>query len=225
MTKLTPTEKTDLAKLEARIHRGLGTFLDVGKALWEIHVRQLYRAEHATFEAYCEDRWQFGRAYGYRLIAAAQVAEAVSPVGDIQPTSERQTRPLQGLPPETQREAWAAATEGGHEPTEEEVRKALADLPPEKQRARIEQAEARAGQRMKQDAVKARRKRGASFCERLLGCLEPESYDAGQPLITGLRVLIEDADPERVARVTEAAKVFAKAIGPVVEHKRKGRAA
>ena len=41
------------------------------------------------------------RAHAYRLIDSAHVQEILSPIGDIQPTSESQTRPLTRL-----RERW-----------------------------------------------------------------------------------------------------------------------
>jgi len=57
----------------------------------------------------------FSRAY--RLIDAAQVVRILSPVGDIQPTSERQIRSLTKLEPEEQREAWKIATAISPKPT------------------------------------------------------------------------------------------------------------
>jgi hypothetical protein len=49
------------------------------------------------------------RAYAYRLIDSAKVVNNLSPIGDIRPTHESQVRPLAGLEPEQQREAWNAA--------------------------------------------------------------------------------------------------------------------
>ena len=57
---------------------------------------------------YCRDRWGMNRAHAYRLIDAANVADNLSPEGDI-PTSERQARPLARLKPEQQAEAWKEA--------------------------------------------------------------------------------------------------------------------
>ncbi len=115
-TDLTTTEQRDLSRLEQAISAGIRIFHRVGKAIMEIQRRRLYRATHPTFEAYCADRWDFGRQYAYRLIAAADVVEALSPNGR-QPTSERQVRPLVGLTPADQRSVWNAGTANGDRPT------------------------------------------------------------------------------------------------------------
>ncbi|MDP9394383.1 MAG: hypothetical protein M3Q27_09115, partial [Actinomycetota bacterium] len=109
MTVLAAVELAQLAECEQTIERGLSTFLEVGTALLMVRDQRLYRQHHATFDAYCVGRWNMGRAYAYRLIAAAEVAEAVSPMGDI--TSERQARELSGLDGDTAREVFTAATE------------------------------------------------------------------------------------------------------------------
>jgi hypothetical protein len=68
--------RTDrLRELEEVVERGLATFVEVGRALQEIRDAQLYRATHA-----------------YRLIDAAEVKVALSPIGDIR--NEAQAREL-----------------------------------------------------------------------------------------------------------------------------------
>jgi hypothetical protein len=57
-TGFVPIDFTRLPKLEAVIKRGLSTFLQVGRALLEIHDGRLYAAEHRTFEEYCSKRWK-----------------------------------------------------------------------------------------------------------------------------------------------------------------------
>jgi len=89
---LAPAEQTRLAELEAVVERGMQTFVEVGLALTEIRDARLYRETHGTFETYLAARWGMSRANGYRMIDAAQVAELVSPMGDIQ--NERQAREL-----------------------------------------------------------------------------------------------------------------------------------
>jgi hypothetical protein len=88
-------EQQRLAELEQVVERGLQTFVDVGLALLEIRDSRLYRATHATFEAYLDQRWKMSRSRGYRLIDSARLAELVSPVGDI--PNERQARELAPL--------------------------------------------------------------------------------------------------------------------------------
>ncbi|MCA9993718.1 MAG: hypothetical protein KDE29_22205 [Anaerolineales bacterium] len=45
------------------------------------------------------------RFYAHRMIAAAEVADNLLPIGNI-PATESQARPLTALEPEQQREAW-----------------------------------------------------------------------------------------------------------------------
>jgi hypothetical protein len=90
--RLEPVERTRLAELEAVVDAGLETFVQVGLALREIRDARLYRDTHATFGDYLDERWNMSRSRGYRLIDAAQVAELVSPMGDI--PNERQAREL-----------------------------------------------------------------------------------------------------------------------------------
>ena len=94
MNLLTTAEHTALEEHEQVIARGLGTFVEVGRALQAIRDGRLYRAHHGTFEAYCQERWRIGRAHAYRLMESAQVIDALSPVGDTTGLSERQAREL-----------------------------------------------------------------------------------------------------------------------------------
>lgn len=82
-----------LPELERVIERGQQTFIEVGRALLEIRDRRLYRETHATFEAYCRERWGWGRSHVYRTMDAARVADALSPMGDT-PPSEREARAM-----------------------------------------------------------------------------------------------------------------------------------
>jgi hypothetical protein len=106
-------EVATLAECEAVISRRLRTFMEVGRALARIRDEQLYRLTHATFEDYCRDRWEIGRAHAYRLVAAAEVAEEMSPRGDT-PVAEAQARALARLTPAQRAEvAEIVAGEGG----------------------------------------------------------------------------------------------------------------
>jgi len=117
-TELSQSEADELGRCEAVIQRGLRTFFEVGTALLRIRELRLYRAEHATFEDYCQERWEMGRRYVNQIIAASQVRENLGAMAPKQlPENERQARPLARLEPELQRAAWqqvleAAAAEG-----------------------------------------------------------------------------------------------------------------
>lgn len=104
--ELTTVEQSELESLETIINQNVGAFYKVGCALAKIRDSRLYRKTHNTFEGYCKDRWDMGKAYAHRLIGSAQIKDNLSPIGDITPTNEAQTRPLTKLKPEQQQEAW-----------------------------------------------------------------------------------------------------------------------
>jgi hypothetical protein len=105
--------KAELERLEGVIATNLNAFYEVGRALMEIRDNNYYSdvLGYETFEAYCRDRWDFGKAYAYRLIGAATVVNNVSPKGDKIPATETQCRPLTKLDPEQQVKAWEMAVE------------------------------------------------------------------------------------------------------------------
>jgi hypothetical protein len=93
LKSLSEQEQADLVTCEETIGRGLGAFLEVGRALLAIRDGRLYRARHATFEDYCRERWQISRAHANRYIDASTVAGVLSPIGDV-PSRESHVRPL-----------------------------------------------------------------------------------------------------------------------------------
>ena len=121
-----PTETTELDQCEAVISNGLETFVAVGTALLTVRDKRLYKQlDYSAFADYCEERWGMVRRQADRLISAAQVASNVRPIG-LTPTAETQVRPLTGLEPEKQREAWQKAVETTNgRPTEKAVRAAV----------------------------------------------------------------------------------------------------
>jgi hypothetical protein len=108
-----PTTVT-LAACETVIERGLATFIEVGQALLRIRDEKLYRETNKSFEAYCQERWDFERAHAYRLIEAGEVCLQI---GDIAtgylPSSESIARELARLKgdPEAMRKAWKQVLE------------------------------------------------------------------------------------------------------------------
>ncbi len=92
---LAPVRNDELAELEERIERAQrNAYYEIGLALSRIHGRQLYKEEFSTFEEYCQERWEWGRSRGYRLMEAALAAEKMLPIGNILPTRESHVRPL-----------------------------------------------------------------------------------------------------------------------------------
>ena len=110
---ITLAEQVELTQYEDTIQEGLKSFVEVGSALAAIRDKRLYRADYDTFEAYCADKWQIGRAHAYRLMDASDVVRNVSnwrQDGQV-PANEAQTRPLAVLPPAEQARAWDYALE------------------------------------------------------------------------------------------------------------------
>jgi hypothetical protein len=120
-----------LEDLEAVIERGLATFAEVGEALMTIRDQRLYRQDHDTFDAYCAERWGFGRRYAYNLIESAEVVSAIAHTGSPAPVNEAQARALTPLKaaPEKMAEAMTRATEStGGKPTATAIAEAVQDL-------------------------------------------------------------------------------------------------
>jgi hypothetical protein len=127
-----------LSAHEAVIRDGLQTFVAVGNALAAIRDGKLYRETHKTFEDYCSSKWNMVASRARQLIAAAETVEAVESVTTVTPSSEAQTRPLAGLEPEQQREAWTAAVEASDgKPTAKDVAAAVENIAPKPARERV----------------------------------------------------------------------------------------
>ncbi|SDT87220.1 hypothetical protein SAMN04488548_12432 [Gordonia westfalica] len=101
--------RDDLEQQESVIERGLESFIEIGRALAKIRDDRLYRHEYASFEVYCQSRWNLSRKRAYDLMSAATVVDgmeaalemATSPIGDTPalPANEGQARELTGLDP------------------------------------------------------------------------------------------------------------------------------
>lgn len=125
MSALAVGERDRLAACEGVIDRGLATFVQVGEALVEIRESRLYRDAHATFEAYCRQRWGFSKVRATQLITAAEAVTVVTTGDTPAPRSERVARELVPLrsDPDRLREAWERTVEEhGPEPTAKQVR-------------------------------------------------------------------------------------------------------
>jgi len=76
---LTTTDVTNLERCEQIIERGKDTFVEVGLALTEIRDKKLYRRDYDTFQAYCQERWDFTRRRADQLIKAADTVLKFAP--------------------------------------------------------------------------------------------------------------------------------------------------
>jgi hypothetical protein len=112
-----PADRERFAELEQIIERGLGTFVEVGRALLEIQQRRLYRgAGHRTFADYVAKRWDLSSAHAYRQIEASKVVDILSPIGEVPlPANEAQARELAPLvnDPEAVRAVWIETIQEG----------------------------------------------------------------------------------------------------------------
>lgn len=128
-TTLTAPETRRFAALEEKVAEHIGSFFEAAKALAEIRDSRFYRETHATFEAYCKDRWKMSRSRAYQLIASAEVVETLSTNGGQGlPDSERVARPLTKLPEAERAEAWQAAVDAEPSgPTAETVEAVVAE--------------------------------------------------------------------------------------------------
>ena len=140
ITVLTKAEQDELSQCEAVIRQGLDTFVQVGQALETIKTKRLYRLDYATFEEYCQVKWDFGRRRANQLISAKQVYNnlllaqeeqldnKMGTIVPILPTNENQVAPLTNLPPVQQTQAWVSAVKqsGDKPPTGKAVTEAAA---------------------------------------------------------------------------------------------------
>ena len=111
LEQLSRPENTRLEHLEHIIENFRKSYYKAGAALAEIRDKRLYRATHASFEAYVAERWELSRPRAYDLIDASRVANNLSAVADVATTNEFQLRALRDLPAEDQIEVYTKAVE------------------------------------------------------------------------------------------------------------------
>jgi hypothetical protein len=147
---LSQQERKRLAELEGEIEDGfqrwLETTAEIGRRLMAIHDERLYCENYASFEAYCNARWQIERAQGNRLVDYGRVAKAVSPTGDIPiPASERQARelaPLAKVDAKAARRVWKKLLDDNDGAKPRSYTQVNAAVQPERARLKNEQEEA-----------------------------------------------------------------------------------
>ena len=119
-----------LATLEVEIENGIRS---VGLSLMEIRDSKLHEG---TFEAYCESRWGFKRAYVYRLIQSEKVKANLSTIVD-KPLAVTSLTEIAKIPEKKQAQVTAGVLEmceaENREPTAKDFKRAAAPFikPPE----------------------------------------------------------------------------------------------
>jgi len=138
---LTPEEMNTRVLCEAVIAENMKGFLQVGSALCVMRDNRLWRSTHRSFEHYCEDRWEIGRAYASQIISSTSMVEEMAVyiqakqiTGVPLPANEGQARPLKKLPVEERVEVMEAVAAAGPVTAaaiKEEVAKRLPEPEPE----------------------------------------------------------------------------------------------
>ena len=126
---LTYTEQMRLEFQEKRIESAKSAFIAVADALMEIRDQRLYRATHATFEAYCKERWDFARNYANKLIGSAEVIHSLpTELGTMVP-NERVAREVAKVEPANRERVVRQAVENadGGKITARDVKEAAQD--------------------------------------------------------------------------------------------------
>jgi len=109
---LSPHETNELRECEKILEKGLSTFFAVGSALVKIRESRLYRQTHRSFKLYCQERWNIGRSYAWRVMGASERMKLLpDDVTSPKPENEFQMRPFLKLPPEGFPGAWRQAIE------------------------------------------------------------------------------------------------------------------
>lgn len=123
--------KSELAKHEAVIERGMRTTIEVGMAMKAIRDKGLYQGQYKTFDVYVRERWGCSRPRAYQLIEAAEVDANLSTKVDKtdRPQHETHLREVAKAPVEKQAEvvkkAVKKAAEENRKPTAKDYQQAV----------------------------------------------------------------------------------------------------
>lgn len=133
LAPLADHQLTRRTELDAIIQQHQSEFFKVAEALHEIKSEMLWRSTHGSFGSYCADHLAGVGRFG--LPVSERRTEQITKAGEIfadlsgakiQPTAERQVRPLTSLNTDDRQSAWGAAVEvsGGKTPTASTVESA-----------------------------------------------------------------------------------------------------
>lgn len=118
--------KQTLKTVEDSIQNGI---LAVGLGLMEIQDKQLYLADHTTFEDYCKERWGFSKSAVYQHIANTKTSQNVSAIVDTKTVKNAHLREIAKAPEKKQAQIAATVIEQceqeGVEPTAKHYRAAV----------------------------------------------------------------------------------------------------
>jgi hypothetical protein len=104
---LSAAERDRLAEYERTTERGLGTFVEVGRALLAVRDSRLYRADYPNFDVCCRERWSIGRSRADQLIeAATTVTKLLVNAPDAPTPNSKQAGKLARVPEPERAEVW-----------------------------------------------------------------------------------------------------------------------
>lgn len=112
-TALSAEDRKYRTSREKIVGLGVRASIRAAKALYEIFSYRggaLWKASHDSFESYCREKWDYGKAHSYRLKDCGDFVvdlEKQSPIGDL-PANEGQVRPILDLPRESRIRVWKA---------------------------------------------------------------------------------------------------------------------
>ena len=135
--KLTKADRAEFQQLDKKVRDGAAAFMEIGKALQEIHKRTLWKAsDHDTWESYCREVLGMSPPQAHRIVKGSQIALELAeslPIGNdsppMHPVSESQVRPLAKIEdPEARKSIWMhSVEEAGGQPTAKTVAARVAE--------------------------------------------------------------------------------------------------
>lgn len=127
---LSPKEQAELDRCVETVRRGLRSYLEAGEALATIRDKQLYRTSYQTFEQFANGEFGLTSRRLSQLIESFEIVKNLKLISPNAPTPkvEAAVRPLAGLTPIDQVEAYLEAVEvaDGEAPTPNAVKAAAA---------------------------------------------------------------------------------------------------
>ena len=108
---LTKKERADWENHQKVIKHGIECVIDVGLSLADVRMRNLYREDFPTFDAYCESI-DTSKQRVSQLIQAGRAARMLTKAG-IDVKNESQARALLGVTPQEMPDVWAEASSEG----------------------------------------------------------------------------------------------------------------
>ena len=138
---LSAAEQAELTKCVETVRRGLRSFVEAGQALLVIKTKQLYRANHPTFEAFAQVEFGLTARRLSQLIESFEVVENLKSLSPSSPAPvvEAQVRPLANMPAAKQAAIYAEAVQlaGGEAPAPKLVKEVAARHRPAKKGKKV----------------------------------------------------------------------------------------